>query len=174
MLAEGKEIADVCRDLQVSEPTFYRWRNQFAGLKADDAKGLRDLERENSTLKRLLAKAELEKAALKEIARGILSPARRRQAVDHLIRVLGGQPALRLPRDRAEPCHPMLATGRTGDRRSARRAAGAGCVTTPKPIRGGDSGGLITTPAVRAGRSTTRRCNGCGARRPARAATPAP
>jgi hypothetical protein len=45
------------------------WR-QFGGLKADDAKRLRDLERENSTLKRLLADAELEKAALKEIARG--------------------------------------------------------------------------------------------------------
>jgi transposase len=56
--------------LQVSEPTFYRWRNQFGGLKADDAKRLKDLERENSTLKRLLAEAELEKAALKEIAKG--------------------------------------------------------------------------------------------------------
>jgi len=70
MLAEGKDIADVCRELQVSEPTFYRWRNQFGGLKADDAKRLKDLERENSTLKRLLAEAELEKAALKEIAKG--------------------------------------------------------------------------------------------------------
>jgi hypothetical protein len=51
-----------------SRPT--RWRSQFGGLKADDAKRLKDLERENSTLKRLLADAELEKAALKEIARG--------------------------------------------------------------------------------------------------------
>ena len=70
MLAEGKEIADACRELQVSEQTYYRWRNQFGGLKADDLKRLKDLERENSTLKRLLAEAELEKAALKEIARG--------------------------------------------------------------------------------------------------------
>ena len=70
MLAEGKEIADACRELQVSEQTYYRWRNQFGGLNADDAKRLKDLERENSTLKRLLAEAELEKAALKEIARG--------------------------------------------------------------------------------------------------------
>jgi transposase-like protein len=61
---------DACRELQVSEQTYYRWRNQFGGLKADDAKRLKDLERENSTLKRLLAEAELEKAALKEIARG--------------------------------------------------------------------------------------------------------
>jgi putative transposase len=68
MLAEGKEIADVCRELSVSEQTYYRWRNQFGGLKADDAKRLKVLERENATLKRLLAEAELEKAALKEIA----------------------------------------------------------------------------------------------------------
>lgn len=46
------------------------WRNQFGGLKADDAKRLKELERKNSTLKRLLAEAELEKAALKEIAKG--------------------------------------------------------------------------------------------------------
>jgi transposase-like protein len=70
VLAEGKEIADACRELQVSEQTYYRWRNQFGGLKADDVKRLKDLERENATLKRLLAEAELEKAALKEIAQG--------------------------------------------------------------------------------------------------------
>jgi transposase-like protein len=70
LLAEGKDIADVCRELQVTQATYYRWRNQFGGLKADDAKRLKDLEKENNTLKRLLADAELEKAALKEIARG--------------------------------------------------------------------------------------------------------
>ena len=70
LLGEGKEVADVCRQLQVSEQTYYRWRNQFGGLKADDAKRLKELEKENSTLKRLLADAELEKAALKEIAKG--------------------------------------------------------------------------------------------------------
>ena len=70
LLADSKDVADVCRELQVSEQTYYRWRNQFGGLKADDAKRLKDLERENSTLKRLLADAELEKAALKVIASG--------------------------------------------------------------------------------------------------------
>src|SRR5215217_1325232 len=70
LLAEGKDVADVCRELGVSEQTYYRWRNQFGGLKADDATRLKDLERENSTLKRLLADAEREKAALKEIASG--------------------------------------------------------------------------------------------------------
>jgi transposase-like protein len=61
MLVEGKDIADVCREWQVTEATYYRWRNQFSGLKADDAKRLKDLERENATLKRLLADAELER-----------------------------------------------------------------------------------------------------------------
>jgi putative transposase len=70
MLNERKDVAEVCRELQVSEQTYYRWRNQFGGMNADDAKRLKDLERENATLKRLLADAELEKAALKEISRG--------------------------------------------------------------------------------------------------------
>ena len=69
-MGEGKDVADVCRELAVSERTYYRWRNQFGGLKADDAKRLKELEWENSTLKRLLADAELEKAALNEIAKG--------------------------------------------------------------------------------------------------------
>jgi putative transposase len=61
MLGEGKDIADVCRELAISEQTYYRWRNQFGELKADDAKRLKDLERENAALKRLLADAELER-----------------------------------------------------------------------------------------------------------------
>jgi len=61
LLGEGKDIAEVCRELGVAEQTYYRWRNQFGGLKADDAKRLKDLEKENSTLNRLLADAELEK-----------------------------------------------------------------------------------------------------------------
>ena len=67
---EGKDLAAACRELGVSEATYHRWRNQFGGLKAEDAKRLKDLERENAALKRLLADAELEKAALKEIAKG--------------------------------------------------------------------------------------------------------
>lgn len=51
LLSEGKDIAEVCRHLQITQATYYRWRNQFGGLKADDAKRLKDLERENSTLK---------------------------------------------------------------------------------------------------------------------------
>ena len=90
LLAEGHDIAAVCRELNVSEATYHRWRSQFGGLKAEDAKRLKDLERENSTLKRLLADAELEKAALEgDRERKLLSPERRRAAVHHLQRVLG-------------------------------------------------------------------------------------
>nr|BFF07703.1 hypothetical protein GCM10023233_26720 [Brevibacterium otitidis] len=69
MLSDGADVAAVCRELGVSEQTYYRWRNQY-GLKADDAKRLKELEKQNATLKRLLAEAELEKAALKELAEG--------------------------------------------------------------------------------------------------------
>ena len=53
LLAEGRDTAAVCRELGVSEATYHRWRNQFGALKAEDAKRLKDLERENATLKRL-------------------------------------------------------------------------------------------------------------------------
>ena len=54
----------------VTEATYYRWRNQFGGLKAEDAKKLKHLEKQNLQLKKLLAEAELEKAVLKELAEG--------------------------------------------------------------------------------------------------------
>ena len=70
VLADGGDGAAACRELGVSEQTYYRWRNQYGGLKTEDAKRLKELEKEYATLKRLLAEAELEKAALKELAEG--------------------------------------------------------------------------------------------------------
>ena len=70
LLAEGAQIADVARHLEVTEATYHRWRNQYGGMKADDAKRLRELERENARLKRLVADKELEIDALREISRG--------------------------------------------------------------------------------------------------------
>jgi putative transposase len=70
MLAEGKELPEVAKALQISEATYHRWRTQFGGIKADDARRLKDLERENSRLKRMVADRELEIDMLKEIARG--------------------------------------------------------------------------------------------------------
>jgi putative transposase len=70
LLAEGAEVAEVARHLEVSEQTYHRWRNQFGGMKVDDAKRLKELERENRELKQIVADKELENRALREIARG--------------------------------------------------------------------------------------------------------
>jgi transposase-like protein len=60
----------VCKQLEVSEQTLHRWRAQYGGLKAQDAKRLKELERENGKLKRMVAEQLLEVDALKEIAKG--------------------------------------------------------------------------------------------------------
>ena len=70
LLGEGLEVAAVAKQLEVSEQTLQRWRVQYGGLKAADAKRLKELERENGKLKRMLADQMLEIDALKEIARG--------------------------------------------------------------------------------------------------------
>ena len=67
---EGKMIPEVAKDLEVSENTFHRWRAQYGGMKADDVKRLKELERENAQLKRIVANKEIEIDALKEIASG--------------------------------------------------------------------------------------------------------
>lgn len=70
LLAEGKTTADVARALEVSENTYHRWRNQYGGMKANDAKRLKELERENARLKAIVADQALENRALKEVAAG--------------------------------------------------------------------------------------------------------
>ncbi len=139
----------------MSEQTYYRWRNQFGGLKADDVKRLKELEKENSILKGLLADAELEKAALKKIAFGkLLSPARRRAAVHHLIDVMGMSERFACRGRRAAPGNTGQhnATGQPRPPRTIRtRPCGPGSVTTPKPTLGGATAAPSTTPAVTAG-----------------------
>src|ERR1700726_2757844 len=66
----AKTIEDVCRDLEVTESTYHRWRNQYGGMKADDAKRLKELERENMRLKRIVADQALDIDMLKELNRG--------------------------------------------------------------------------------------------------------
>ena len=70
MLAEQKGVAEVAKELGVSENTYHRWRNQYGGMKADDVKRLKELERENQRLKRIVANQALDIDGLKEIARG--------------------------------------------------------------------------------------------------------
>jgi len=71
LLNAGQSVGQVIQHLGVSEATFHRWRDQYGGMKAQEAKRLKGLEQENARLKKLLAEAELDKAILKE-------------AVDHL------------------------------------------------------------------------------------------
>ena len=69
-LAAGQDLEAVCRHLEIAESTWHRWLAQYGGMKANDAKRLKELEIENARLKRLLADAELDKAMLKELAEG--------------------------------------------------------------------------------------------------------
>ena len=70
LLGEGRTVPEVAKALEVSEATYHRWRNQFGGMKAQDAKRLKELECENSRLKAIVADQALENRALKEISRG--------------------------------------------------------------------------------------------------------
>ena len=70
LIGEGKTIPEAAKELQISEQTFHRWRNQYGGMKAQDAKRLKELERENGHLKAIVADQALENRALKEIASG--------------------------------------------------------------------------------------------------------
>jgi transposase-like protein len=67
-LAQGLGIAQVCQRLGVSEQTLHRWRNRYGGMKADEAKRLKELEAENVRLKRLVAELALDKQMLQEVA----------------------------------------------------------------------------------------------------------
>lgn len=66
----GQSAGELARRYGVAENTIYRWKSKYGGMEISDAKRLRELERENARLKKLLAEAELDKAALKELVRG--------------------------------------------------------------------------------------------------------
>ncbi len=70
MLGEGKTVPEAAKHLEISEATFHRWRAQYGGMKAEEAKRLKELERENASLKAIVADQALEVRALKEVARG--------------------------------------------------------------------------------------------------------
>jgi len=70
LLSEGRTVAEVCQQLEVAEATFHRWRNQYGGMKASDAKRLKELETENTRLKKLVADLTLDKQILEEALKG--------------------------------------------------------------------------------------------------------
>jgi putative transposase len=70
LLAEGSDLQDVCRHLEVSVQTYQRWRSQYKAMRPEDVVRLKQLEKENARLKRLLAEEELDNDMLREVARG--------------------------------------------------------------------------------------------------------
>ena len=69
-IANGKTAPQACKEAEITVQTYYRWRKEYGGLKLDQAKRLKDLEKENSKLKRLVAELSLEKQILKDVAEG--------------------------------------------------------------------------------------------------------
>ena len=70
LIAQCKPVADVCRAIEVTQPSYHRWKQQYGGMQAEEAKRQTQLERENARLKKLLAEAELKNAMLKELSEG--------------------------------------------------------------------------------------------------------
>ena len=69
-IANGKTTPQACKEVEITIQTYYRWRKEYGGLKLDQAKRLKELERENAKLKRVVAELSLEKQVLKDIAEG--------------------------------------------------------------------------------------------------------
>jgi putative transposase len=69
-LANGKSTPQACKEAEITAQTYYRWRKEFGGLKLNQAKRLKELEKENAKLKRLVAELSLEKQILKDVAEG--------------------------------------------------------------------------------------------------------
>ena len=70
VLAQGGVVADACRRIGVTEQTYYRWRREYGGLKTDQARRLKELERENARLRKAVSDLTLDKMILAEAARG--------------------------------------------------------------------------------------------------------
>jgi len=70
LLSQEQTVPEACKQIEVSEQTYYRWRKEYGGLRLDQAKRLRELERENGRLKKLVADQALDMAILKEVASG--------------------------------------------------------------------------------------------------------
>ena len=69
-IAQGASIAKACRKIEITDQTYYRWRREYGGLKVDQARRFKDLEKENGRLKRVVADRALDLAILKEVAEG--------------------------------------------------------------------------------------------------------
>jgi transposase-like protein len=69
-LARGRKVPEVCRKIEITEQTYYRWRKEYGGIRLDQAKRMKALEQENTRLKKLVAELHLDKSILEEAAQG--------------------------------------------------------------------------------------------------------
>ncbi|UIJ70528.1 IS3 family transposase [Aurantimonas sp. HBX-1] len=155
LLSQGRPVAEAIRTISVTPFTYYRWRKEFGGLKSNQVKRLKDLEKENERLRKAVSDLTLEKLILREAAFGkLVSPARRRCCIDHTIakfgvserlacRVLGQHRSTqrKAPKGRADDAAltaaiVALATryGRYGYRRIAAMLESAGWVVNAKRV----------------------------------------
>jgi transposase-like protein len=72
LVAQGRTVAQACKEAEISEQSYYRWRKEYGGLDIEQAKRFKELERENARLKRLVADLSLEKQIPKDVAEGNL------------------------------------------------------------------------------------------------------
>ena len=109
--AQAATVPEVAKQLEISEQTLHRWRNQFGGMKADDAKRLQEeLERENARLKRIVADQALDIDALREVAKGTSELGTATRRGDHASELTGHVAAACVSGCRSVSIHPALPT----------------------------------------------------------------
>ena len=89
LLSQGRNVSEACRQIGVTDNTYYRWRKEYGGIRCDQAKRLKELERENARLKKLVAEAELDKSILREAASGNCRPISRPGPAEHIVSPVG-------------------------------------------------------------------------------------
>ena len=152
LLGEGKTIEEVSRHLEITESTWHRWRNQYGGMKADDAKKLKELEKENQRLKRIVADQALDIDMLKELNRETsdpgLPPAGRRGPAG----AVRGDRTASVPGGRPTPLHPAAQAPGPERRRAGPSGLPPGLLQAPSPLglatggRGGQEGRMAGQP----------------------------
>lgn len=70
LISQGKAVLDACKQAEISKDTYYRWKKEFGGMQVDQVKRLKELEKENSRLKKIVADLALDNSILKEVAKG--------------------------------------------------------------------------------------------------------
>ena len=141
LLAGGAELDEVCRHLQIAESTWHRWLAQYGGMKANDAKRLKELETENTTLKKLLAEAELDKAMLKELAEENRRPRTVAAVPSKDCRCGSGSPSVRRVRSSVSTARPSVSFHQSHQATS--RPCGRSCDPSP---RSGPAGAGVAPP----------------------------